>query len=85
MSFKIWVELDFIVHEICKLEGNGPIDSRVMVIIYNSILGLIFEIRSINYPLVHVHDAKALSQIFIESQLTADRKQTADMQNNNKF
>ena len=47
--------------------------------INNSISGLIFEIRSINYSVIHVHDAKAMSQILNESRLTADRKQTADL------
>ena len=43
-----------------QLEGNGPTDSRVMVMISNGKSGLIFEIRS---PLIHVHVTKALSQI----------------------
>ena len=42
-----------------KQEGNGPLDSRVMVMIYSSKWGLIFEIRSLNYAVIHVHVAKA--------------------------
>ena len=59
-------------------EGNGPIDSRVMVMISDNKLGLIFEIRSQNYP-GHVHVAKALSQILSKSKQIAESKQTADI------
>ena len=42
-----------------KQEGNGPIGSRVKVMISNSKLGLKYEIRTLNYPEIHVQSAEA--------------------------
>ena len=47
--------------KISKQEGNGPIDSRAMVMISDNKLGLMFEIRCTNYPVIHMHVAMALS------------------------
>ena len=50
-----------------KQEGYGPIDSRVMVMISDSKLGLLFEVRRLNYPVIHVHITIALSHMLSKS------------------
>ena len=57
----------------------------VMVMISNRKLALIFEIRSLHYPVIHVHVAKALSQILSKSKLTTESKERADITTKSYF
>ena len=92
-SFLGWVRPPFVrvifdlslLCEDMEQEGNGPLDSRAMVMISYTKLGHIFEIRSPNYPASHKHIAEALFQMSSKSKQTDLSKQTADISKIYKF
>ena len=53
-----------------KQEGNGPIDSRAMVMASDSKSGPIFDIRSLNYIAIH-----AMHRPYLKCEVKVKRQQ----------